>query len=190
LPNRFSGASGFNTDVHFSNAGQTVIVDRWAAMNLSISALANVRAEVERNADALGIVSAPWHVSNTPTDFESEVALGEARLATLAALTRSARQVDAPRSVTQRLGLLGNDPQPQIDDAFAFYQADDLDQALSAATEADARIANATAAGQTRLIWIGVLAVIVLVIIVGVTRFRRLGSHMPAAGAAPDRRGW
>lgn len=183
-------AAELGTRVAFAPMTYDDALNDIADQRSSISALANVRAEVERNADALGIVSAPWHVSNTPTDFESEVALGEARLATLAALTRSARQVDAPRSVTQRLGLLGNDPQPQIDDAFAFYQADDLDQALSAATEADARIANATAAGQTRLIWIGVLAVIVLVIIVGVTRFRRLGSHMPAAGAAPDRRGW
>jgi hypothetical protein len=37
MANRFGGTSGFNTDVHFSNASQEIIVDRWSAKHLAIN---------------------------------------------------------------------------------------------------------------------------------------------------------
>ncbi len=45
LPNRFGGTDGFNTDVHFSNASQLIILDRWADASLAINSTTPLEAQ-------------------------------------------------------------------------------------------------------------------------------------------------
>ena len=178
-------ARDLDTNVTFVPMGYDEALANISEQRSAVSSLADARAEVERQAQQLGIVSPPWTTSST-TDFAAELSLTDARGATLSALADSAGRVQAPRTFIQRLGLLGSDPTGRYDEAIQAFESDNLDEAMQAADDATTMVASAAAAGKTRLVWVGLATVAALVVFVLATRSRRAG-RVIAPTSSPHR---
>ena len=147
----------------------------------ALDRVGDLRSQVDRRAVELGVESPPWPESGG-TSFEAATGLAEARLATLDAVGVAAATVSAPRSFTEKLGLLGSDPSDQVEQAKRLFEADSLDEAIEATGQTDALIAAAASKGTTRLTWIAGATAIALLTLLLLTRHPRAESGPPLAG--------
>lgn len=131
-------------------------------LRTAIAGVDDLRSQVDEAANALGLAAPGWPASSGPTDFAAAAGLAEARLATLSSIARATDVVDAPRGLRQRIGLLRSDPDALLDQARSAFEADELDEALSATSMAETMIENAASTGESRLLWGGVIVVLVI----------------------------
>lgn len=161
------------TSVEFDPMTYEDAVAELDAQRTAIKTTADLRTKVDTAAQELGLVSPPWPQSNGPTDFAPEMAVAEARLATLDTLSETKALVDEPRSITQRIGLWFSGVDSTYADAEMHYEADELDDALSSSAQATSLLGQAATVGRNRLIWTGVIAIVLLASIWFFRRSRR-----------------
>ena len=153
-----SAAADIDATVAFAPSSFDDAVADIAVQQAAIDEVAQLRADVELHANELGLATPAWPVSDGPTDFAAAAALAEARLATLAAIENASTTVGASRSVNERVGLWGDDPDGALADARAAFETDDLDDALADTARAESLLAHAESVGRSRLTWAVVIA--------------------------------
>jgi hypothetical protein len=115
-------------------------------------------------------------------DIGEVLDLAEEQLDAAEALAGASDAVDAGRDVFQTVGLIGADPDGELDDAAAAFTDGDADLVAERAEAVVATIDDAAGAGQIRVV---ALALVLLVAALGVVAWRRRGRAAAEAAAAP-----
>lgn len=155
-------ADDLETSVEFVPMSYDDAVADLAAQRAAIGSTERLRIEVDAAAEALGLRSPAWPTSDGPTDFAEQMAVAEARLATLDALADTKASVDEPRGIVQRVGLWFSDADGAYAAAETHFEANELDDALKSSGQATSLIGQSTIVGRNRLIWAGIIAIVLL----------------------------
>ncbi len=143
------------------------------------------RDEIESAADDLGLTPPATLQASFEGDGGLARAIDEAELEleVLAGIAKAMDRLDDEESLLETVGLLGADPDARLDRARAEFEADQMDDAGTAAAEALATRQGADSAGRTRTaIGGGGLAILTGGALVGMRlrrRRRSAGSDMP-----------
>lgn len=151
-------AQAIDSQLEFAPMSYADAVNDVAAQQVAIDTTATLRAEVEAEAEALGLQIPPWSTAEEPTDFAAEMAVAEARLATLATLQRTRASVTEPRGIVQKVGLWLSDVDATYAAATAHFEANELDEAIQASVQTRSLISQSSVVGRNRLIWAAVIA--------------------------------
>jgi hypothetical protein len=132
-------------------------------------------AKLDEAAGSAGL-NLPESIENAVADwrFESANRTMEEAEAAIAAHTAARDKVDRPRSLWQKIGLLGSDSEGALADAVAAFAAGDFQDVIESSEDAQGMIDGAgTAALMRLLIALGILAAIVTLGAGGIWFFRR-----------------
>jgi hypothetical protein len=88
-------------------------------------------------------------------DFDDAAELADHQLEAIEAVDQAADAVEAGRGFFDWVGLIGANPNRELDEAKAAFEADDIDLTLTEAAEVVELIDNAEGAGRVRVAWAG-----------------------------------
>ena len=152
-------AEALSSTVEFAPMTYDEAVDNIADQRQAATVVQDLRDQVDRTASEFDLTAPDWPAS---TDFEAAAGLADARLATLSAIDRATKAIDAPRGLVQNIGLVGSDPNSLLAQSRSSFEADDLDDAFDATAMVETMLADADSAGRTRVTW-GTISALVLV---------------------------
>jgi hypothetical protein len=137
--------------------------------------------QVASNASALGLTLPPGIASDLDRwEFgRVRLALADASDA-INAYSAARDRVKAPRGLWQRFGLLGSDPDSQLEDAEAFFTAGQFQAAIDSARASEQTIADASTVALRRVLTVaGIFAAFGLIVLAAVW-----ASHLRERGLA------
>lgn len=149
------------------------------------------RERIEANVhvlDAEPPVSLEDAFETATEDLDAAREIADRQLATTETLVATRVRVDSERGLFQTIGLIGEHPDEDFEDAIAAFEADQLDVATSVAGELDELLDNADAVGVSRIAKASAALVLTLVLVTGLlfwARHRRR-ARAPAASTTEE----
>ena len=168
-----SAADELNLEVRFDSMEFEAAVDRSSGLLGDLEALAERRSEATDTANVLGLTMPQWPTGQVDAVLSDQGLAVTERLDSLALIAAAEERSGQPRSLLERVGLLGQDPGTRVDAArAAFERGETAETVRLEVAQVDRLLAGAERSGRSRLAWSATGLAVALLAFAGF-RFRR-----------------